>query len=76
MLFSHHISKHFNNVHIPNVLNLHLLLHAFHVTFNHNGTMKLFVHDYLHVSEDEYTPKQDADVFAYLLKCEKELIGT
>lgn len=38
--------------------------------------MKLFVHDYLHVSEDEYTPKQDADVFAYLLKCEKELIGT
>lgn len=58
MLSSHHISKHFNNVYIPDVLNLHLLLHRFHVTFNHNDTIKLSVHYYLYVSKDEYTPEK------------------
>lgn len=58
MLSSHHISKHFNNVYIPDVLNLHFLLHRFPVTFNHNDTMKLSINYYIYVSEEEYTSEK------------------
>lgn len=58
VLSSHHIPKHFKNVYIPDVLNLHLLLDRFHATFNHNVKIKLFFNYYLYVSEDEYTPEK------------------
>lgn len=76
MFLSHHVSKHLNNVYIPNVLNLCLLLHTFHVTFNHNGTMKLFVHDYLHINEDEYTLKKMQMYLPTSWNAKKESIGT
>lgn len=46
VLVSHHISQHFNNVYISD-----LLIHRCHVTF-HYDTMKLSIHYYLYVIED------------------------
>lgn len=46
VLSSHHISQHFNNVYISDIL-----IHRCHVTFHHD-TMKLSIHYYLYVIED------------------------